>query len=828
MSVTHTQHRRSEPDEDAPGVTPPHREEPLGGVTLGLGSTYGYSGGDLTNLRLALARDEVPYQPPGPGPTETLELRIHGVGGAPPEVNLESPATLQVAGDGRAGFYRAWFPGGTAKGRPLQEAYCWGHLDTAWWTALWLLLLPFGLLNLAHWALPRDGSWAVRYAARALLRLLGLVLTIALVATASYIALDLIAWQAAGRQQLWGWLDWYEAWDVGARMALASVLVYAVIGVLWWLSLRTQGDYEDRRSGYGAPDEAGWALSDPQLWCGSRPVKRQRSIHLVAATAVLFLMQGLPAVHAGETFRTAVLAVAVALFAVAAALTMLPWSDRPPRQDLENGGARPGDEVGRVEHAVCTSARAALLLSALVALSRVWWTIDDAGVTALPYDGRVQLVLFFTGLGLVVVFGAVVAAHAPWRQGDVLVHGFAAAGIALLGTLVSTIFTASLLNTVSQLISRPTLSTVAVPSRVPTGLYLPSTAYSGGLAFLEAVLVALTVLVVIVAWVRPRRARAIRTGHGRHDLGLLYAGHRPRRDDAGSTRDGDAATEVAKTIATSKLTDASGVILLVITVPTLVVLLGYQTLLLAHEPWGSEHLRRFATMGASLATLAIGAFLAYLRSAVTDPSARKRVSFLWDVVTFWPRASHPLGPPSYAERSVPEVVTRIRRIVGDSAEDGDPALAQQHAEAYDAGPQPHYREAHTDVLVVGYSQGCPIATAVVAQLPPEVRARTGLLTLASPVRRLYGRTFPAYFGAHQLEVFEQRMTRPDGLHWANLVRETDYIGGWARSRDDGSVDHWILDPPVLWEDADPAPPPTHRHSNWFSDPQTRPFAQRLL
>ncbi len=155
------------------------------------------------------------------------------------------------------------------------------------------------------------------------------------------------------------------------------------------------------------------------------------------------------------------------------------------------------------------------------------WKIDDAGVTALPYDGRVQLVLFFTGLALVVAFGAVVAAHAPWRQHDVLVHGFAAAGIALFATLVSTIFTASLLNTVSQLISKPTLSTVAVPSRVPTGLYLPSTAYSGGLAFLEAVLVTLAVLLVIVAWVRPRRAHAIRTGHAPHDLGLLYAGHRP-------------------------------------------------------------------------------------------------------------------------------------------------------------------------------------------------------------------------------------------------------------------------------------------------------------
>ncbi len=746
VTVTDTQSRESGPVEEPPAERAPDREQPLGGPTLGLGSTYGYSGADLTNLRLALARGEVPYQPAGTTPAQTLELRIHGVGGAPPEVNLESPATLQVAGDGRAGFYRAWFPGGTAKGRPLQEAYCWGHLDTAWWTALWLLLLPFGLLNLAHWALPRDGSWIVRYAARALLRVLSLFLTVALVATVSYIALDLIAWQAAGRQQLWAWLDWYEAWPVGSRMALASVLVYAVIGVLFWLSLRTQGDYEDRRSGYGAPDEPGWALSDPFLWCGSRPVKRQRSIHLVGSAAVLFLMQALPEVADGEGARASLFAVAFGLFAFAAALTMAPWSDRPPRQDVKDGDVRLGDEDGLVEHGVCLLARGALLLTAVVALSRIWWQPDDHGITALPYDGRLQLVMFFTGLGLVVVFGGVVAAHAPWRQRDVLVHGFAAAGIALFATLVSTIFTASLLNTVSQLISRPTLSTVAIPSRVPTGLYLPSTAYSGGLAFLEAVVVTLSVIVVIVVWIRPRRARAIRVGHGPHDLGLLYAGHRPRRDDDGATRDADAAASVSRTIATSKLTDGSGVILLVITVPTLVVLLGYQSLLLAGEPWQTEHLRQFATIGASLATLATGAFLAYLRSAVTDPSARKRISFLWDVVTFWPRACHPLGPPSYAERSIPEVVTRIRRIVGDTAAEGDPALAQQHAESLDAGPSPHYLEQHTDVLVVGYSQGCPIATAVVSQLPPEVRARTSLLTLASPVRRLYGRTFPAYFG----------------------------------------------------------------------------------
>ena len=94
VTVTDTQSRESRPAEEPPGGPAQHqeghlregrhrdeqhREEPLGGLTLGLGSTYGYSGADLTNLRLALARGEVPHQPPGTSPAQTLELRIHGV-----------------------------------------------------------------------------------------------------------------------------------------------------------------------------------------------------------------------------------------------------------------------------------------------------------------------------------------------------------------------------------------------------------------------------------------------------------------------------------------------------------------------------------------------------------------------------------------------------------------------------------------------------------------------------------------------------------------------------------------------------------------------------
>jgi hypothetical protein len=794
---------------------------PLAEIVLGLGSTSGYSGSDLTNLRQALGHGEVPFQPPGAEAARTLELRIHGVGGAPPEVNLESPATLQVAGDARAGFYRAWYPGGTAKDRPLQEAYCWGHLDTAWWTALWLLLLPFGLLNLAHWALPGVGAPGVRYLARALLRLLALVLTITLVATGCYIALDLVAWQAAGRHQLWGWLGWFERWQLGERMALASLLVYAVVGLLWWLSHRTQGDYEERPSGFRAPDDPDWALSDRTLWCGARPVARQRSVHMLACAATILVIEGLPRTTSATGLRGVVLGVGFAFAAVAAALSLLPWTDRPPH--------RPDARKSVSDTVLWVVTWAATGLSAGVAISRVWWHPVDYRVTALPYDGRVQLVLFFTALGVAVLVSLAVLAHAPWRQPDVFVHGFAAAGIVLFATLVSTIFSASLLNTVTQLISSPTLSTTPIPTLRVSALYLPSTSYSGGLAFLTAVVVAVLTGAVLLLVVRPRTATSIRTGGGPHDLGRLYRGRGPTGDDGLALVDTDGARAVSRTIATSRLTDWSGVGLLVVSLPVLVVLLGYQVILQTGESGGTKALRPFAIAGAYLATLATFAFIAYLRSAVTDPAARKRVGFLWDVVTFWPRACHPLGPPSYAERSIPEVVTRIRRIVGDVAiTPDDPALAQQQAEEYDAGPEPHYRERHTDLLLVGYSQGTPIATAVVAQLPDHVRARVSLLTLASPVRRLYGRTFPAYFGTAEMATFEERLARDGEVCWVNLVRETDYIGGWVvRPADGTGVDRQIYDPPVLWGDADPSPPPTHLHSNWFSDPQTRPYADAL-
>lgn len=213
-----------------------------------------------------------------------------------------------------------------------------------------------------------------------------------------------------------------------------------------------------------------------------------------------------------------------------------------------------------------------------------------------------------------------------------------------------------------------------------------------------------------------------------------------------------------------------------------------------------------AQAGQALGSWLLGAgvvlLLAMGRRAYSDPSARRTVGILWDVGTFWPRAAHPFAPPCYAERAVPDLAWRTSTWTTRT------------------GGQ---------LVISGHSQGSVLAAAAVWQLDPQIRSRVALLTYGSPLCRLYGRWFPAYFGSRALAALDGQMHA-----WRNLWRLTDPIGGPLRPSGAGEspseVDRGPLKDPLAFERSaeHPLPAAIHAHSDYQADPVFAEVRTELL
>jgi len=243
-----------------------------------------------------------------------------------------------------------------------------------------------------------------------------------------------------------------------------------------------------------------------------------------------------------------------------------------------------------------------------------------------------------------------------------------------------------------------------------------------------------------------------------------------------------------------------------------------------HGMWLWQHASWLATAG----SWATGAFVITLigmgRRAYSNPATRRTIGQLWDFGTFWPRATHPLAPPCYCERTLPELINRVGWLA----------------------------PAENDLVVVStHSQGSIIGAALILQLDQAQRKRTAFLTYGSPLQRLYSRLFPAYFGPEVLSRIGQDLsgrTHPDQAAargcwpWRNLYRASDPVGGpvfrgWLadeaiyepgaiaavaaggpRGGDNNDVDRQLLDPLFNRPPGDFAAPPIRGHSNYFADP----------
>ncbi|MCD9875029.1 lipase family protein [Streptomyces guryensis] len=756
------------------------------------------------------AQERVSIGGPVPGPegsATALELLVHGVGGTTPQEMLNDPRTVRITGDDTAAVFRraedvdAESRPEDYRGRPVPEAYVWCNLTSGNSArALWLLLLPFMVVNLAHWMRPTaHGHRRTIRLFGLLVRLAGLTLTVLLVAAACEVALDLAAWQCAGTRacaERHSWLGFlspamsHNGWwsRPGRRLAVAALVPVALTALLWYLSHRTWSAYEsqqpiDRRP---EPDEdtGRTALGRPGFWYGRRLVARLRAAHtaaglLTVAAAVVSSAARFDRRPGGPAALDTVGGLLeVALVATAAVVVWVVCR----RGRTENRLDRELDE-----HLVRRLPLTALVLLLLSAVYAGWERPGWHSAGLLPGGGTTFGTLALLQ-GLLVIALAVVA-HLLYRSHPdprAVLHGQGGPAVAMLACALGGVMSGG------------------VSQRVSDWLDGTGTSIDGPPVLLtwqaSVIPVLLLVLLVFCAGLG-RRAWLLR----RAELGTVELDYPGEPKDAARTR------RIATTRALATLTDRGPLVVAVTSVSTL--LLGAGALLgakITEEAPGQAAQHAFAFVhGAAQTAQALGSWLIGLgsilfvtwgRRAYKDASARRTIGVLWDVGTFWPRAAHPFAPPCYAERAVPDLTWRM--ATWTSATGGR-------------------------LVISGHSQGSVLAAAAAWQLKPSVRSRVALLTYGSPIERLYGRWFPAHFGPAAL-----RSLHHDVDCWRNLYRLTDPIGGPVRLPGDcgPEVDRAPLKDPLAYGRTaqHPLPAPILGHGDYQADPAFAEERERLL
>ncbi|MFF5342358.1 hypothetical protein ACFY4H_16845 [Streptomyces althioticus] len=736
------------------------------------------------------------------GSLAALELLVHGVGGTTPERMLDDPRTVRVTGDDIAAVFRRADdadaerdPGARPDG-PVPEAYVWCNLTSGNGTrALWLLLLPFMVVNLAHWM--RPGAHGRRRTVRLyglLVRLTGLSLTVLLVAAACEVALDLTAWQCAGTPACAGrhsWLGFLSPGDgwwgaPGRRLALAALVPAALTGLLWFLSLRTWSAYESQQplGGPEAEEDTGPAtLSRPGFWYGRRLGARLRAAHTAAALLTVAAAVGSAAArYDREPGGPAVLAVLGVLLeaSLAAGAGAVVWVVcRRGRSERRLDG----DADRRLVRGLPLAALALLALSALYAgWERPAW--ESAG--RLPGNLTFGALTFAQGLLVIVLACVAHTLHRTDPDRRSALRGLAGPAVAMLACALGGVMSGGVSQRVSDWLDGTRASIPGPPVL---------------LTWQASVIPPLLLLLLVMCCWLARRAWHLARAE-RAAVEEEYAGE---AGDPGRTR------RIASVRAMAALTDRGPRILAVTSAATL--LLGAGALVGAtvtgETPGAAARGAHPLLHGAAQTAQALGSWLIGLgfvllvtwgRRAYKDASARRTIGILWDVGTFWPRAAHPFAPPCYAERAVPDLTWRIATWTGATG---------------------------GRLVLSGHSQGSVLAAAAAWQLPPSARRRVALLTYGSPLERLYGRWFPAHFGPDALDTLHR-----DVVCWSNLYRRTDPIGGPVRLPGDGGpdVDRPPLKDPLAYgrTPEHPLPTPILGHSDYQADPAFAEERRRLF
>lgn len=732
---------------------------------------------------------------------------------------LDDPRPVLVGGDEASGFYRS------SDLSSEKEAYSWGGLTSRSLTrALWVLLLPFALANVAGWMVVREipggapgGKAALRHrqlgrVAAALVRSLSLWVTVLAVLWVASIAVDIFAFQCGTKEACAGqqfWLRWLTAESLqvhpGRRLVVTMVVPLALLVGLWQLTSSSVQRYEEPMPRRRAK-RSQIRLRRYELWSSPGRVRGLALLHSLAALSALgavaswALLRFVRSLDAGtELTLLAAWLNTVVLIAVLVVTTL-----------------HAGDATRR--HAWYRRLSAPIAASGFVLAIVAGWLAPEAGSeagaavtnlgTAFPavawWFALPPLVLLLACLLVCLAIGG--AIRRARRSPRVGFRGQGAVVALVLGFVVMASLLSGAAIWFADWLGRRPGAVGEAPVINPSLGYLVVAV--GLLVFLAAVVLAALLFWGYAVGIRSRERIRAMDEEWRKEAGEAIP-PRSRRIPVHRLRwlkgIDRLRTMRERWLPGLQVVFTAGVIATMATVITYAYdqfgpgdpnpldrVLFNQTI------WG----RALVDMSRSLIVLAPLAAVYLVYTSLRNPGRRRLIGILWDVLTFWPRWFHPFAPPSYTTRAEPQLGSRIERLVRGEGPD-------------------------RTVLVSGHSQGSVIAVATVARLQPEVRARTALLTFGSPLTSLYGRFFPDFFDEAQLGL----VARDLGGRWRNVYRRTDPIGGKIFETKASPVDRESPDPlPERPAHGDPLPAPK-AHSFYTEDPpysKARDELERLL
>lgn len=735
-------------------------------------------------------------------PDGTVELRIHGVSGTPPE-SLIKGYPVRVQGDDTSGFYRVASPTSDDITGAV-EGYCWGGMTSrSRLTALWLFLLPFGLVNVAGWTMPpiagapnpqdEDSPLVAadaiaefteqqqaRHERRSLVaRLLALMLTLLAGIAAYLVALALVDYEIpSGRA-----LDWFR--DIGSnlrstagtRLASAAAISGVVILLVFVVSRRSTfryerfgtepdlpveplpGDDEVEAAGF-PPDPGGLELpataAPPagfdDLWDKPFFVRALGRMHLGAALGAIALVVSAAWSSATEVDVGIAGAIAsglggIGVVAAVAGLLGIRWRN---------------SAMTRISSWLSLLGLIGLVVAvagAIVALE-----VANAARSAEFVGGVAFAMVLTASLGLVVWLAFT---RDDWELGGSRFYaislaswGFVALAAAssgmhlVLGRPSASIHMAALLFTITGLL----VACLFLGVWHPLGSGTPPTkagrlrqAVESALRWVKwtGVWLAAATLIMLV-W--------------------YWATVGTRADDTALPED---VTTIGGLLGWALVVGVLAVVLRswLFWIVTGVAVLGIAmvgvwnwlndgaievgsqlTNLVSGDALASAG-RTFLELSGYFAMLlplaAVGWFVV---RASNQHQYRRAVGVVWDLVNFWPRWYHPWAPPPYTEQALPQLRDRIASLANSPGVE--------------------------TVVLSAHSQGAVIAVPVVAQMAsaedePIVEAELRLLTYGCLLDRHYATLFPRYFNNTNFELV-QDFVGVEG--WINLQRETDPLG----------------------------------------------------